>query len=370
MTQQSVERLIEELNKKYSPDGAVVPVLAKANTRPTQEFATVTSPAFGFVLGTGGIALGHLHEFFGKEHAGKTTLMMITLKNIYEHFDGQRPIAFIDIEHRFNEAWARMLGLPEDMIVVQPTDAEQATDIMQTLIKPSKTGSTGVCAIGFDSIGAASSLTEHLSFEDRSRVIGGSAGVMTRNVKTIAPIANLFGTTVLYANQLRADMAGYNRPMTPGGYAVKHMMSTRVYLWPNTSNDSKKFDKIDGAEVQVGFEMNFKIVKNTFGPAYREGKSIFYFRPSRLFASVGFDIEADIQALGMLTEVITRKGSYYEYAGVKAQGRDPFFSEIKAQGLYDQLLADVQRHLDGRFSMFSEEEDRGAAYVPLDDAEI
>lgn len=369
MTQQSVERLLEELNKKYSPDGAVVPVLAKANARPTQEFATVTSPAFGFVLGTGGIALGHLHEFFGKEHAGKTTLMMITLKNIYEHFNGERPLAFIDIEHRFNENWARMLGLPEDLIVVQPTDAEQATDIMQTLIKPTK-GGTGVCAIGFDSIGAASSLTEHLSFEDRSRVIGGSAGVMTRNVKTIAPIANLFGTTVLYANQLRADMAGYNRPTTPGGYAVKHMMSTRVYLWPNTQRDSKKFDKIDGAEVQVGFEMNFKIVKNTFGPAYREGKSIFYFRPSRLFNNVGFDIEADIQALGMLTEVIARKGSYYEYAGVKAQGRDPFFSEIKSQGLYDQLLADVQRHLDGRFSMFAEEEDRGAAYVPLDDAEI
>lgn len=370
MTSKSVDKLIEELNKKYTPENAVIPVVAKSSDRPTQNFITCTSPAMGFVLGTGGWAEGHLHEFFGKEHAGKTTLMMLALKDCYEYYNGERPIALIDVEHRYNEDWAKRLGLPEDLIVVQPTDAEQATDIMHTLINPKNPGAASVAAIGFDSIGAAMSYKEHQKIADREVVMGGAAHVMTRNVRTIAPIANLYNTTVFYSNQLRADMAGYNRPVTPGGHAVKHMMSVRLYLWPGTKNDSKKFDRIDNQEVQVGFEMNFRAVKNTFGPPAREGKADFYFRPSRVFAGIGFDVEADIQALGILTGLIERKGSYYEYKDVKAQGRDSFFAAVKDQKLYDQLLADVRENMNSRFvTMFEAEEDRGEAYIDVTDPE-
>ena len=198
---------------------------------------------------------------------------------------------------------------------------------------------------------------------------------MTRNVRPIAPLANIYGATVFYCNQLRQDLSGYNRPMTPGGNAIKHMMSVRLYLWPNTESKSKKRDKIDGQDVQVGFEMNFRTVKNTFGPPGRDGKSDFYFRPSRLYDGIGFDIESDIQALGILTEVIERKGSYYQYGDVRAQGRDPFFQKIKENGLYDVLLKDVQGSLSSRFtdaapSMFEDPGERGPSYVEIDDPEV
>lgn len=369
MTEKSIDRLVEELNKKYTPEGARLPIVSRSIDRPTQGFITCTSPALGFILGTGGWPIGHLVEFFGKEHAGKTTLMLLGLKEAYEHYDGERAIAYIDIEHRYNDKWARMLGLPEDLIVVQPENGEQATDIMHTLIKP-KSGD-GVAAIGFDSIGAASPTREQASFEDRGAIVGGNAMIMTRNVRTIAPVANLLGTTVFYTNQLRADMQGYNRPMTPGGMAVKHMMSVRLYLWPNTQAESKKRDKIDGQDVQVGFEMNFRAVKNTFGPPGRDGKSNFYFRSSRLFEGIGFDVEQDIQALGILTEVIERRGAYYSYEDVKAQGRDPFFAAIKQSGLYDQLLKDVNAKLDNAFNtMFKDDSEKGDHYVEIDDPEL
>lgn len=373
MTAKSIDKLVEELNTKYTPEGSEVPIVAKSADRPNQKFISCTSPALGFVMGTNGWPVGHLIEFFGKEHAGKTTLMLLGLKETFEHYNGERPIAYIDLEHRYNEKWSKMLGLPEEMIVVQPENAEQATDIMHTLIHPKE--SQGVCAIGFDSIGAASPTREQASFEDRQAIIGGNAMVMTRNVRTIAPLANLFGCTVFYSNQLRADMAGYNRPLTPGGMAVKHMMSVRLYLWPSTDAKSKKRDKIDGADVQVGFEMNFRAIKNTFGPPGRDGKSDFYFRPSRLYDGIGFDIESDIQALGILTEIIERRGAYYSYGNVKAQGRDPFFQAIKEQGLYDQLLKDVRGSLNTRFvgaapSMFEDDESRGSAYVEIDDPDV
>lgn len=369
MTASSLDKLIDTLNKKYTPEGSKLPVVSKSSERPPQEYIPCTSPALQFVMGTGGWPVGHLTEMFGKEHAGKTTLMMLALKDAYEYYDGKRHIAYIDIEHRYNEDWARRLGLPSDMIVIQPPNAEEGTDIMQTLIHP-KDGE-GVCSIGFDSIGGAASSREFDTFGEREHIFAGAAKVMTRNVKTIAPLANLFQATVFYSNQLRADMQGYNRPMTPGGLAVKHHMSMRLYLWPSTKNDTKRMDKIDGQEVQVGFEMNFKAVKNTFGPPGRDGKSIFYFRPSREFDGIGFDIEADIQSLGILTEVIARKGSYYEYGEVKAQGRDPFFSQIKQHGLYDQLLKDVQTHLDEKFSsMFVDEAERGENFIDINDPEV
>jgi protein RecA len=369
MSNSNVDRLIDELNKKYTPEGAKLPVVAKSENRPQQMFVPCTSPSLGFALGTGGWPIGHLSEFFGKEHAGKTTLMMLALKDCYEYYDGKRDIAFIDIEHRYNEEWSKLLGLPGNMIVVQPTSAEQATDIMQTLIHP-KTGE-GVCAIGFDSIGAAASTQEFDKFGDREYTVGRTAIVMTRNVRTMAPLANLYNTSVFYTNQLRADMQGYNRPITPGGYAIKHMMSMRVYLWPNTKDDSKRKDKIDGQEVQVGFEMNFRVVKNTFGPPGREAKSTFFFRPSRLFDGVGFDIDGDIEALGLMTGVVERKGSFYEYDGIKVLGREPFFAKLKAEDKYDALYKTIQEHLLDKFStMFKEQDDRGQAFVDINDPEV
>lgn len=370
MTEASINKLIEEINKKYTPEGSVLPIVSKSKERPTQKFIPCMSPALSFCLGTGGWPVGHLTEFFGKEHAGKTTLMMLALKDAFEYYDGKRPIAYIDIEHRYNDEWAKLLGLPGDMILIQPENAEQATDIMQTLIKP-KTGD-GVCAIGFDSIGGASVSDEFQKFGDKEFVVGRAAAVMSRNVKTMAPLANLNACTVFYSNQLRADFSGYNRPLTPGGHAVKHMMSMRVYLWPSTKNDTKKLDKIDGQDVQVGFEMNFRIVKNTFGPPHRDGKSTFYFRSSRLYDGIGFDIEADIQNLGMLTGLISRAGSVYSYGDVKGQGRDAFFIKIKAEGLYDQLLKDINSHLTERFalSMFKDDDDRGEHFVDINDPEV
>lgn len=370
MTEKSVDRLIEELNEKYTPEGSKIPVVARSNDRPAQEFISPTSPALGFVLGSGGWPLGHLIELFGKEHAGKTTIMMLGLKEVFEYHDGKRPIALIDIEHRYNPEWAQKLGLPTDeLIVVQPESGEQATDIMHKLIKP-KNLKDSVCAIGFDSVGAASPERERVSFEERKAIVGGNAQVMTRNVRTIAPVANLMGTTVFYSNQLRADMEGYRRVMTPGGQALKHALSTRLYLWPNTDPKSKKHDKIDGQDVQVGFEMNFRVVKNTFGPPGRDGKSSFYFRPSRLFEGIGFDVENDIQGLGIMTEVIVRKGAYYDYGDIHVQGRDPFFKALKEAGLYDQLLKDVNEKLDTRLSMFNNDAEKGEHYVEIDDPEV
>ena len=171
------------------------------------------------LLAIGGWPEGKLIEFFGKEHSGKSSFALLALLDCYRYYKGEKMVAYIDLEHRFNPDWAETLGLEvgKDLIVVQPPDAETGTDMMVNLIK-----SNEICAIVWDSTGAAATKHSMQQLTDKSDRVGGNAAVMKRNVQTVAPLANLYGVTCFYLNQLRADMDGYNRPMTPGGHAVKH----------------------------------------------------------------------------------------------------------------------------------------------------
>jgi RecA/RadA recombinase len=190
----ALEKLIGEVNDKYTPEGSRLPVVSYGTDHRPVEFVRCESYALGYVLGTGGWAKGKLHEFFGREHSGKTTLMLSALRDCFKEEEGKRRVLLVDVEHRYNEAWAKQLGFPtENAIVVQPPDAERATDIMSKFIEADQ-----VCAVGFDSIGAAESSWGHQTFEEREFNVGRTAAVMSRNVKKIAPIANYFGVTCFY----------------------------------------------------------------------------------------------------------------------------------------------------------------------------
>lgn len=264
--------------------------------------------------------------------------MFLSMLDCYKH-EPEKWMALVDIEHRFNEDWAAKLGLYKDdnLLVVQPPNAESATDIMSDLIKSNR-----FSTIGFDSIGQASNWREQQQFSEQNTMYGGVAGVMTRHVKTIAPIANLHNVTLFYMNQLRADMEGFNRPMTPGGHAVKHMMSIRIHLRPGTE---KYYEKVPGGEEQVGFPIGFKTVKNSFGPPFREVISDFYNQPSQWLDHVGFDVEKDLQKLGILTGVITQAGAWYSYKDIKGQGRDSFFKLLKENDQFEEFKKSVWSRL-------------------------
>lgn len=360
----SLDDLIAVLNQKFTPEGSERQVIQRGADLSPIEFIPCESPALGYVLNTGGWPKGKLVELFGKEAAGKSTLMLSALKDCYEYHDGRKGIAVIDIEHRYNEAWARLLGLPvDDMIVVQPPDAEKATDVMQHLLK-----SQQLCAIGFDSIGAVQTYKEHESFEDRENVLAGAARPMTRNVKTMAPLANLYGVLCVYTNQLRADMQGYNRPTTTGGHAVKHLMSVRLYIRPG--KDKYEVKTSDGPK-EVGYPMVFKAVKNSFGPRNREGYADFYWEPSHWYQGVGFNVEADLLRLGSLVGLIERAGPYYSWGDFKERGRDRFFETVEKAHKKEELLAAIRNSLiEAHQSMNAREEGIIAVGPEIEDDEV
>lgn len=288
-----------------------------------------------------------------------TTMLYQALLDCYMHEDGKKPVCYVDVEHRFNGAWAEKMGLVDgdNLVLIQPPDAEAATDMVHELVNH-----RAICAFAWDSIGGAAGRAEMQTFEDQKTMYGGVSAIMTRNVKTLAPICNLNNVTPFYANQLRADMEGFHRPMTPGGHAVKHAMSVRIYL---RRGREKYTEKTAEGDVQVGYPMVFKTVKNTFGPSPREQWSDFYFEPSRWLDHVGFDHQKDLQRLGILTGVFEQSSSWYYYMKgtdkeVKGNGRDAFFGELKEAGLESEVAEKVLATLADKLPS-------GVDYVELDE---
>jgi recombination protein RecA len=204
---------------------------------------------------------------------------------------------------------------------------------MVELIKSQK-----ICGIVWDSIGGAATRHSMQQLTDKNDRMGGAASVMKRNVQTVAPLANLYNVTCFYLNQLRADLDGYNRAMTPGGHAVKHAMSVRLYLRPGRD---KYFDKINGENTQVGFPVVMKTVKNSYGPPLREGWTDFYSQPSIWLDHAGVDVERDLTRMGILVGAVTKAGSWYSYDDIKEQGREAFFQALYASGKKEDFFEKV-----------------------------
>lgn len=333
MAKDAIEKLIADLNK-FTPEGSVKPLALRGNDIERINPIPCFTPALAHLLVVGGWPEGKLIEFFGKEHSGKSSFAMLALKDCYDYYKGEKMVAYIDLEHRFNPDWAEQLGLKvdESLIVVQPPDAETATDMMVNIIK-----SKQVCAIVWDSTGAAATKHSMQQLTDKNDRVGGNAGVMKRNVQTVAPLANLYNVTCFYLNQLRADMEGYNRPMTPGGKAVKHQMSVRIYLRPGSE---KYNDKVNGENTQVGFPIVMKAVKNSYGPS-REGWTDFYNQPCVFLDHPGIDTRRDLARMGILLGVVKRQGSWFSWNDIKAQGRDSFFELVWSSGRTEEFEAEI-----------------------------
>jgi len=330
----AIDELLDSLNK-FTPEGSTKPIALRGNNIARINAIPCFSPALAYLLAVGGWPEGKLIEFFGKEHSGKSSFALLALKDCYDYYKGEKMVAYIDLEHRFNPEWAEKLGLKvdESLIVVQPPDAETGTDMMVRLIK-----SKEICAIVWDSTGAAATKHSMHELNDKNDKVGGNASVMKRNVQTVAPLANLYNVTCFYLNQLRQDMDGYNRPMTPGGNAVKHAMSVRLYLRPGSE---KYFDKVDGENTQVGFPIVMKSVKNSYGPPFREGWTDFYNQPNVYLDHPGIDTQRDLARMGILLGVAQRQGSWFSWRDVRAQGRDTFFKQIWESGHREEFEAEI-----------------------------
>ena len=84
-------------------------------------------------LGGKGLPRGRVVEIFGPESSGKTTVALSVIANAQRNGG---VAAFIDAEHALDPSWAKRVGVDlESLLVSQPSNAEEALQIAEMLVK-------------------------------------------------------------------------------------------------------------------------------------------------------------------------------------------------------------------------------------------
>src|SRR4029077_6324894 len=89
------------------------------------------SLALDYKLGVGGWVLGRLHEIWGPEGVGKTSMSLLGIAEAQRMFPNKYT-AWIDMEHTLDKSWAEQLGVDLTRLHIHaPKDAEDVADAMK-----------------------------------------------------------------------------------------------------------------------------------------------------------------------------------------------------------------------------------------------
>lgn len=316
MSKDTVSSLLKDVNKKYGEGSA-------STARDMAPMTTIHSGslALDFALGCGGLPSNRVIEFFGKEGSGKTTAALLVAKNMVEQ-QPDRVVVFLDMEHKLTPSWIETLvgDAIDSILVLNPDTIEQASDMMRDTVK---TGSVSMVVL--DSIGGAPS--QQVMDDDRSATqsesIGGNAKGVTKFARWAANFSAKYSTLIVGVNQQRDDVQSRhgNMVVTPGGRAWKHACVVRVQF---RKGQEKYTAKVNGEEVQVGFDIVARMFKNQAGG--EEGRTAnwrFFTRETEEYGPVGIDTMEETVRLSTKVGVVERGGAWYRHPalpGGKAQG--------------------------------------------------
>jgi len=319
-----IRQAMSIIEKKYGK-GAIM-FLSQNVLAADVEVIKTGSILLNIALGVGGFPRGRVVEIFGPEASGKTT---IALHAIAEAQKKGGIAAFIDAEHALDPAYASRIGVQIDRLLIsQPTTAEEALDIVDTLVR---SGSIDIVVL--DSVAALAPRME-LEGGIGEPTVGLQARLMSQALRRLTGYISKTKTVAIFVNQLREKIGTNYGPSetTPGGRALKFYASVRL--------DVRKKDYIrTGGEQIVGAWTKVRVVKNKLAAPFKDADL-------ELFYGEGISREGEILDLAEGAGVVKRSGSWYAFGEYRlGQGREGVRQFLKENPEVAQkiLLASLEK---------------------------
>ncbi|MCH8864712.1 MAG: recombinase RecA [Chloroflexi bacterium] len=289
-----------------------------------QELAAISSGSLtlDIALGIGGIPRGRITEIFGPESSGKTTLGQHVIAEAQKQGG---TVAYIDVEHALDPAYAAKCGVNiDEMLISQPDTGEQALEITEALVR-----SGAVDVIVIDSVAALVPRAE-IEGEMGDAHVGLQARLMSQALRKLAAAISRSGTAVIFINQLREKIGIVfgNPEVTPGGRALKFYSSVRI--------DLRRAETIKQGNTAIGSRIKARVVKNKVAPPFRTAEFDIMF-------DHGISREGNLIDLGVEHEVIKKAGAFLSYGEIRlGQGRESA-KEYLAQN--SELAAEIEERI-------------------------
>jgi recombination protein RecA len=281
------------------------------------------SIALDLAIGVGGIPRGRITEIFGPESSGKTTLCQHILAEAQKRGG---VVAFIDVEHALDPAYARACGVNVDeLLVSQPDTGEQALEITETLIR-----SGGVDCVVVDSVAALVPRAE-IEGEMGDSSMGMQARLMSQALRKLTGAVSRSNTALVFTNQLREKIGVMfgNPETTPGGRAMKFYASVRL--------DIRRIETIKSGTDSIGSRVRVKVVKNKVAAPFRVAEfDVMY--------GEGVSREGGLLDVGVATDVLTKTGAWFTYGEMRlGQGREQSKEFLRAnQDVAQRLETEIR----------------------------
>jgi len=295
----AIELAVAQIEKQFGK-GTIMPLSGES----IQQVEVIPTGALSLdlALGVGGVPRGRVIEIYGPESSGKTTLC---LHIIAEAQKRGGIAAFIDAEHAFDRGWAKRVGVQlENLLFSQPDDAEQALEIVETLVR-----SGAVDVIVVDSVAALAPRVE-IAGEMGEAHVGVVARLMSQALRKLTAVISKSRTCVIFINQVREKIGvTYGNPeVTPGGRALKFHASIRMEI---RRGEALKI----GAET-VGYRTRVRVVKNKVAPPYTMAEFDMEF-------TGGISREGSILDIATEYDVVRKAGSFFSFGETRlGQGRE------------------------------------------------
>ncbi len=290
-------KAMEKITKEHKK------AIVAADTNTLIHKISFDSPQLTYMFG--GFSYDRIHNFFGPESSGKSSMFTYIAGQLQKKMPLQNPewkdkqiVVYMDFERTFDPGYATNLGLncdEEHLVLLQPDTLEEGATIAESLVK------TGVvCCVILDSDAAAPTNLDNESDIGSTGFNGAKAANTLKEVyKRFNILCSNYKFPLLVVSQERANMTvGAHLPSTTGGTALKFFSSTRCRI--------QKMDTIKTADNVIGIQIRARNYKNKTSVPNRDALMDLYF-------DGGFNSDNEYFQFILDFGIIHKSGGWYDW---------------------------------------------------------